>query len=446
MEFQDAIRGFKVGKAPGPNGLLNWALKLFPQRAISFLVAIFKAAFLAQYFPPVWKHGRVISILKPGKDPSLPSSYRPINLIDTIGKLFENILLCMIITDVSGGGLLRDEQFGFRPKHSTNFQVDRLVERVTGNFGEKRLTGAIFLDVAKAFDNVRVDGLLLKLTALNFPCYLVKIIFSYLHNGVFEAAHLTGTSTRRHMHAGISQGGLFSPVLFSLYVNDMPVPSRHLELAMYAEDTAFIGMSRKSALLIRYLEIYLRDLERWLRERIFAINVSKSNAKLFAQSAWRIFLPRTIHFLGLKIEWVDTSRYLGLTLDACQTWLPCTVQVRKKASQRLGVLVFLLNKRIGFSLRNGVLLYKQLIRPTMGYAYQIWRCAASSYVEQLQALQSKCLRIATVAPWYISSRQIHEDLGLPFFEEHTRALTESYDSKLAGVWNPLVRQIGRYLR
>jgi hypothetical protein len=108
------------------------------------------------------------------------------------------------------------------------------------------------------------------------------------------------------------------------------------------------------------------------------------------------------------------------------------------------VLGSLLKRRSGLSIRNGVLLYKQLIRPMMDYACPIWRYAARSYVKQLQALQSKCLRIATGAPWYISDRQIHEDLGVPFFEEHIRALTESYDSRLAGVGNPLVQQLGRY--
>ncbi|WP_431309756.1 reverse transcriptase domain-containing protein, partial [Klebsiella pneumoniae] len=108
----------------------------------------------------MWKHARIVSILKPGKDPALPSSYRPMSLLDTIGKLFEKILLSRILSEVSGRGLLRDEQCGFRPKHSTSLQLARLVERVTRNFGEKRLTGAVSLDVAKAFYTVWVDGLL----------------------------------------------------------------------------------------------------------------------------------------------------------------------------------------------------------------------------------------------------------------------------------------------
>jgi hypothetical protein len=149
MEFQDAFRGLKVSKAPGPNGLPNKAVRHLPQRAISLLVAILNAALLSQYFAPVWKHAGVISILKRGRYPSLPSSYRPISLLVTIGKLFERILHSRFLSEVSGHGLPRDEQFGFRPKHSTTLQLARLVERVTRNFGEKRLTGTNFLDVAK---------------------------------------------------------------------------------------------------------------------------------------------------------------------------------------------------------------------------------------------------------------------------------------------------------
>jgi 4-amino-4-deoxy-L-arabinose transferase-like glycosyltransferase len=78
-----------------------------------------------------------------------------------------------------------------------------------------------------------------------------------------------------------------------------------------------------------------------------------------------------------------------------------------------------------------VLLYKQVIRPMMDYALPIWRSAASSHVKELHVLQSKCLCTATNAPWYVGNRQIHEDLGIPFFADHIRALTESFDSKLA---------------
>jgi hypothetical protein len=94
---------------------------------------------------------------------------------------------------------MRDEQFGFRPKQSTSLQLVRLVERITRNFGEKRLTGAVFLDVAKALDTVWIDGLLYKLTFLNFPSYMVHTISSYLRSRTFEGPFQTATSSRRGM-------------------------------------------------------------------------------------------------------------------------------------------------------------------------------------------------------------------------------------------------------
>jgi hypothetical protein len=81
----------------------------------------------------------------------------------------------------------------------------------------------------------------------------------------------------------------------------------------------------------------------------------------------------------------------------------------------------LLIRRSGLSVRKLVLLYKELIRPTMDYACPIWRSAASSHVKKLQMLQCKYLRVAINAPWYVGNRQIHEDLGIPFFADHIRA-------------------------
>ena len=124
-----------------------------------------------------------------------------------MGKLFEKILVARILGEVNDRGLIRDEQFGFRPKLSTTLQLARLVERVLRNFGEKRLTGAVFLDVAKVFNSVWIEGLLYKLILLEFPSYLVKII-SYLTSRTFVASFRNATSSRRFMRAGVAQGGV----------------------------------------------------------------------------------------------------------------------------------------------------------------------------------------------------------------------------------------------
>lgn len=93
---------------------------------------------LTSHFAPVRKHALVISILKPGKDPVLPLSYRPLSPLDTTGKLFEKILLTKFQSEVSGRGLLNDEQFRLKPRNGTALQLARFVKRVTRNFGEKK--------------------------------------------------------------------------------------------------------------------------------------------------------------------------------------------------------------------------------------------------------------------------------------------------------------------
>jgi hypothetical protein len=140
----------------------------------------------------------------------------------------------------------------------------------------------------------------------------------------------------------------------------------------------------------------------------------------------------------------QTVRYLGENFDTRLTRSAHVNQVRKKAAERLGVLGPLLNRRSGLSVRNGVLLCKQLIRLTMDYAYPIWRSAARRHVRKRQVLQSKCFPFATNAPWYVCNRQIREDL-IFHSSPTTSEPRPSFDSKLADAGNPLVRRPGRHL-
>jgi hypothetical protein len=208
---------------------------------------------------------------------------------------------------------MRDEQFGFRPKHSTSLQLARLIEIITRNFGEKRITGAVFLDVPKAVDNVWIDGILYKITLLNFQSY--KSIQSHRTSGVGRSKH----PSRRPHHLVEACG---------------------------------LGWT--------YLSCPLQSVCR------HALTLP----------------PRRVS------QWVDTTRYLGVTQDKRLTWSPHTDQVRKKTAQWTGLLGPLLKRKSDLSVRNGVLLYKQLIHPMMDYACPAWRSAARTHVWRLQVLQS----------------------------------------------------------
>jgi hypothetical protein len=111
------------------------------------------------------------------------------------------------------------------------------------------------------------------------------------------------------MRAGVAQGSLISPVVFSLYVNEVPTTSHHVKLALYADNTAIITTSHKLTLLVSYLDSYLGDLQRWLSEWRIAINVSKSSAMIFARTERRFIQLRSVTIFGEPIQWVETTHF-----------------------------------------------------------------------------------------------------------------------------------------
>jgi hypothetical protein len=151
--------------------------------------------------------------------------------------------------------------------------------------------------------------------------------------------------------------------------------------------------------------------------------MSKSTPVLFGKTMNCVRRSRPIQLFGKPIC-VATAPYRGVTLDTRLNRSAHINPVGRKAAQTLDILFSLLDKMTGLSIRNVVLFYKQLICPMMDYACPICRLAALTHINKLEVLQSKFLCNATNAPWYISNRQIHENLGVPFFAHHMRALTE----------------------
>jgi hypothetical protein len=101
---------------------------------ITFLTEVFNAVLSKQNFPQAWKHTCVVSILKLGKDPTLPLPYIPISLVDTVGKLFEKVLLARVLREVKQCSVLHDRQFQFQSRLSTTLQLARHIERFNRNF------------------------------------------------------------------------------------------------------------------------------------------------------------------------------------------------------------------------------------------------------------------------------------------------------------------------
>ncbi|XP_063232211.1 uncharacterized protein LOC134536427 [Bacillus rossius redtenbacheri] len=148
-------------------------------------------------WPTTWKTAKVILFPKPGKDATDPQNYRPMSLLSTISKVAEKIIIAKLNTHLEQHNTLPDQQFGFRPRHSTTHDLVRITEHITTGFNKKhkkQYTAAVFLETAKAFDRVWHEGLLYKLHTINLPDCYTRLLASYLRDRTFYTSLLGAQS------------------------------------------------------------------------------------------------------------------------------------------------------------------------------------------------------------------------------------------------------------
>jgi len=163
----------KPKKAPRCDLITQEMIIELPNCAISLICKLFNAITTIGYFPKKWKKSVIIMIPKPGKDHTIPSSYRPISLLPCLSKLFEKCLLTRIIPHLRRHNTIPTHQFGFREKHGTIEQVNRITSEIRTAYEHREYCSAIFLDVSQAFDRVWLEGLMHKIKS-TLPVYTHK--------------------------------------------------------------------------------------------------------------------------------------------------------------------------------------------------------------------------------------------------------------------------------
>jgi hypothetical protein len=187
-EVKRKILLLKTRSAPGLDDITPTMLRHLSNKALTHLTTVFNHLLLQGHFPEPWKRCKVIPIPKPNKPITDPTSYRPISLLSTLGKLFERIVADRLTSFTNQQNLLPHAQFGFRRKHSTVAQLARITDYITHGFNVHKHTGMVLLDLEKAYDTVWIQGL------LYLPTYLLYILSAFLVNRSFTV-HLKETSS-----------------------------------------------------------------------------------------------------------------------------------------------------------------------------------------------------------------------------------------------------------
>ena len=265
-------------------------------------------------FPDELKIAKVIPLFKKD-DPKLLKNYRPISLLPTISKVVEKIIFTQLSTYFNENKLIFDNQYGFRPKHSTEYAALELVDRIITQMDKKEVPINIFLDLSKAFDTIDHTVLLAKLRYYGIHDTALLLLKSYLNNRKQYVEFEDTKSEILPITIGVPQGSILGPLLFIIYINDFSQASNIFKFIMYADDTTLFSNLKSFGNNIQTKE-YLINAElsnviEWLHINKLSLNKSKSKYMIFSSRKMRVLAHFTIHMV----------EFIQLYTDQPHTWL-----------------------------------------------------------------------------------------------------------------------------
>jgi len=241
--------------------------------------------------------------------------YRPtISMLPILSKLYEKTLLKRINIFINQDKLISDHQFGFRTQHSTIEQVHRVAHKIRQSLEKKEYCSAVFVDIQQAFDRVWHKGLICKIKMM-LPHLFYPILRSYLEDRLFFVKEQEAMSKFYEVKAGVPQGSVLGPMLYSLYTADLPT-TPGVMCATFADDIALMSSSPSAERASELIQVQLGKMEKWLKDWKTKVSPTKSTHITFALKKGNC---PSVTLNDTELPHQDSIKYLGITLDIRQT-------------------------------------------------------------------------------------------------------------------------------
>ena len=279
-----------------------------------------------------------------------------------------------------------------------------IVHNIRKNWGQKRVTHGLFLDVSAAFDKVWHNGLLAKLGQIGVEGSFLDILSSYLSNRKQTVVVDGVKSETLDTKAGIPQGSRLGPLLFIIYMNDI-VDDIESDILIFADDTSLFATGTDPAETAEILNRDLVKISAWAKKWKVTFNAGKSKDIIFSQKCLNNSPP--LIFNNSYIERVNLHKHLGLYLSSSLDWSEQIKQVCLKANQKLSVLrsVKLLNRQ------TLDLLYKITVRSVIDYALPVYfKNLKQTQISRLENIQYRAAKLVTGAFHYSSREKLNNEL------------------------------------
>lgn len=339
--------------------------------------------------PNELKTARVSPIYKKNSKTD-PGNYRPVSVLSIISKILERVVYNQVDSYLQSHKLLYEFQSGFRSAFSTDTCLIHLTDHIRSESDRGNYTGMVILDLQKAFDTVNHQLLLNKLQAIGFNSRSIAWFKSYLTCREQVVNIGDATSPPLEVTCGVPQGSILGPLIFLIYVNDMPAATNS-KLLLYADDSAILVSGKDVGQIQITLSKELESIREWLIDNKLSLHLGKTESILFGTNRKLKLAPQlNIECAGSKLANRPSVKYLGVDLDQS---LSGESIARKLVTKTNGKLKFLYRNTKSFNLVTKKLLVSALIQCHFDYASSCWYSGLTKHLKsKIQISQNKVIR------------------------------------------------------
>ena len=403
-------------KATGVDDISSKLLKISAKEVSPIITFLVNKSLHTGIFPNKWKKARVCPIFK-GGDNTDPCNYRPISILPVLSKVIERAVFDQLYPFLDSNQMLHESQSGFRPGFSTASALLDITEDWLKSIDNGEYIGIVMLDLRKAFDTVNHKLLIDKLQTYGFDDHVIRWFRSYLN----ERCHVTSVngskSSERKSVCGIPQGSILGPLLFILYINDLPKYVTNVKVSMYADDTAIYFSSKNVNDVVNRINCDLENIDNWLACNKLSLNVDKTHFMIIGTPQRLANLhdvDLNVHIKGARIQRANHCKHLGVEIDDKLIWNEQIDKVRKKVLTGL----YFMKKAANFIPKQyQSMLYNCIIAPYFNYCNVVWGRCNKTLCNKLQVLQNRAAKIITGVSRYGSSTEALNVLNWKNLEE-----------------------------
>lgn len=389
------IKELDSSKSCGPDGIPATFLKTHYDFFAELLTDVFNEIIDTGLYPDFLKIARVIPIHKSGSKKD-PNNYRPISVLSVFNKVLERLIVRRLTKFLEVTDALYHYQYGFRVGSNTLTATSELVDDIYDAMDKRKVVGVLFLDLKKAFDTIDHAVMLQKLDNYGIRGTANRLIQSYLSGRKQSVSVQKTTSAYRHMSVGVPQGSNLGPLLFLLYINDLPNLRLHGKPRLFADDTSISYIGTDANQIVDLMKQDLEKLEDFFSENLLSLNLAKTKYIIFHSPRLTVSRSHELVVNSTKIDEVDSFKYLGLTLDSTLSWSNHINTLQKAITTTCGVLwkvsKFLPSNQL-------LLLYHAFVQSRICYLVSIWGAASKTKLKTIQTTQNRCLKVIYKKPW-----------------------------------------------